>query len=96
MPSSFHPDRLENVRLADPSRSTAETARRVGSDLSNVDQAPAPEAAHQRRASAGALTTPTVGTPSSSNAIRVAQIGTPRTKFLVPSIGSTTHWRPVN
>ncbi len=25
--------------------------------------------------------------------MRVAQTGTPRTKFLVPSIGSTTHWR---
>ena len=36
------------------------------------------------------------GTPSTSSAISVAHTGTPRTKFLVPSIGSITHWRPVN
>ena len=51
-------------------------------------------AAHQRRPSAGAETRPTTGRSPSISAIRVAQIGTPRTKFLVPSIGSITHRRP--
>lgn len=45
--------------------------------------APRPFAAHQRRPSAGADTTPTTGwnpvSPASISAIRVAQTGTPRT-----------------
>ena len=45
-------------------------------------------AAHQRRPSAGAETTPATTSSPSISAIRVAQTGTPRTKFLVPSIGS--------
>ncbi len=55
--------------------------------------APVPWEAHHRRPKAGAETTPTTGTPLSTNAIRVAQTGTPRTKFFVPSIGSMTHCR---
>jgi hypothetical protein len=56
-------------------------------------QAPVPVAAHQRRPRAGAETSPRTGRRPSSNAMSVAQTGTPRTKFLVPSIGSMTHWR---
>jgi protein arginine N-methyltransferase 1 len=41
------------------------------------------------------LTTPTVGVPSCNSAIRLAHTGTPRTKFLVPSMGSITHCRPL-
>ena len=43
--------------------------------------------------SAGAETTPTVMTPSTSRPIRVAQTGMPRTKLTVPSIGSSTQRR---
>ena len=53
----------------------------------NDVNAPSPTPAHHLRPSAGALTTPTTGTPSVSSAISVAQTGTPRTKFFVPSIG---------
>ena len=52
-----------------------------------------PARAHQRRPSAGADTTPTTASSPSSSAISVAQTGTPRTKFLVPSIGSITQRR---
>ena len=55
--------------------------------------APPPRLAHQRRPKAGALTTPTTGLSPIIKAISVAQTGTPRTKFLVPSIGSTTQRR---
>jgi hypothetical protein len=41
-------------------------------------QAPCPRAPHQRRPSAGELTTPTTGSPSMASAISVPQIGTPR------------------
>lgn len=47
--------------------------------------------AHQRRPKAGAETTPVVMSGPSRSAIKVAQTGTPRTKFLVPSIGSMIH-----
>ena len=47
-----------------------------------------PVEAHQRRWSCGADTTPSTTSSSTTSAIRVAQTGTPRTKFLVPSIGS--------
>src|ERR1022692_1836314 len=50
-------------------------------------------APHHRRDSAGAETTPTVTSSSAISAISVAQTGTPRTKFLVPSIGSITQQR---
>ena len=40
--------------------------------------APAPRSAHQRRASAGADTTPSRTTPSDSSAMSVAQTGMPR------------------
>ena len=49
--------------------------------------------AHQRRPRAGAETTPVVMFGPSRIAINVAHTGTPRTKFLVPSIGSMIHWR---
>src|SRR5215472_3680859 len=55
--------------------------------------APPRRAAHQRRPSAGAVTTPTITSASSMSPIRVAQTGTPRTKFMVPSIGSITQHR---
>jgi hypothetical protein len=56
-------------------------------------QAPPSRAAHQRRLSAGALTTPTMTSSSSISPMSVAHTGTPRTKFLVPSIGSMTQQR---
>ncbi|CKQ65932.1 Uncharacterised protein [Mycobacterium tuberculosis] len=94
-PSRAHPDRLENDKLAECSSATEETDSRCGRAPSTDANAPRPRAAHHRRCSAGALTTPTDGTPSSSSAIKLAHTGTPRTKFLVPSIGSTIHCRPV-
>jgi hypothetical protein len=54
--------------------------------------------AHQRRPRAGADTRPATISPASSSAISVAQTGTPRTKFDVPSIGSMIQrrsWDPV-
>ena len=54
---------------------------------------PDPRADHHRRPSEGAETTPTTGTSPSSRAMSVAHTGTPRTKLLVPSIGSMTHRR---
>ena len=50
--------------------------------------APLPDEAHQRRCSWGAETTPSTTSSSTTSEIRVAHTGTPRTKFLVPSIGS--------
>src|ERR1700712_4603715 len=55
--------------------------------------APPSLAAHHRRCSIGADTTPTTTSSSTISEIRVAQTGTPRTKFLVPSMGSTTQRR---
>ena len=57
--------------------------------------APWPLAAAQRRVSAGAEAIPTTtsslpAASTSTRAIKVAQVGTPRIKFLVPSIGSIT------
>ena len=94
-PRSAQPDRLEKVRLDDARSATCETVIWRASPWSNATNAPWPAAAHHRRLNAGADTTPTTGTPSTSKAISVAQIGRPRTKFLVPSMGSTTHCRPV-
>ena len=67
------------------------TARRCSSDLPvqappSFDRPPAP-------VERGAETTPTTTSSSTISAIRVAQTGTPRTKFLVPSIGSITQRR---
>ena len=61
----------------------------------NLTKAPCPLAADQRLASAGALAIPTTTSSSPdvstlTSAINVAQVGTPRIKFLVPSIGSIT------
>jgi len=60
-----------------------------------VTYAPSQHDAYQRRANAGelAIQTTTSCVPSSAtstSAIRVAQVGTPRIKFLVPSMGSMT------
>ncbi len=87
-PVSEEYDRWASARSATPlTRSGLPVARDAPA------QAPVPRAAHQRRPSAGALTTPTSTEPSTRSATSVAQTGTPRTKFLVPSIGSTTHCR---
>src|SRR5215218_4762321 len=94
-PSSAQPDRLENDRLADSRSATDDTEIRRGGPPAKDVNAPSPAPAHQRRCSAGALTAPATGTPSCNRTIRVAYTGTPRTKFLVPSIGSITHWWPV-
>ena len=88
------PERLENDRLADSRSATEDTDTRRGDWPAKDAKVPSPAPAHQRRCSPGALTTPTTGTPSRNRAIRVAHTGTPRTKFLVPSIGSITHCRP--
>ena len=93
-PSFAQPDRLENDRLADSRSATEDTdTRRAGPPAKDAN-APSPAPAHQRRCNAGALTTPATGTPSCNSAINVAHTGTPRTKFLVPSIGSITHCLP--
>jgi hypothetical protein len=55
--------------------------------------APSPRHAHHRRPRAGAEMTPTVTSPASSSASSVAHTGMPRTKFFVPSIGSTIQRR---
>src|SRR5438874_7788237 len=55
--------------------------------------APFPRAAHHRRPSAGADTTPTTVSEPERSASSVAHTGAPRTKFFVPSIGSTTQQR---
>ena len=72
---------------------TSETRQRVAVSSRRPVQAPTSLAAHQRRFSAGADTRPTTGSSPSNSAISVAQTGTPRTKFLVPSIGSSTQRR---
>src|ERR671920_807447 len=79
--------------LASDSRPTPDTVQRVADSSRRPVQAPTPLAAHQRRLSAGAETRPTTGSSPSMRAMSVAQTGTPRTKFFVPSIGSSTHLR---
>ena len=74
-------------------RETSETWQAVARSRDLPVQAPPPFIAHQRRLSAGAETTPTTTSSSTIREIRLAQTGTPRTKFLVPSIGSTTQRR---
>ena len=70
---------------ASSSAATSETCSRRPSA-----NAPSPLAAHQRRPIAGADTTPTTAPWSAwVSAISVAHTGMPRTKLLVPSIGST-------
>ena len=74
---------------------TCETQIRFGAPPFTETNAPFPSLAYQRRNSAGALTTPTTTTSEPSlcfsiKPINVAQVGTPRKKFLVPSIGSIT------
>src|ERR1700676_2157597 len=94
-PRTAQPDKLEKDKLAAASSATADTLNRRGGSTPTEENAPCPAAAHQRRRKDGALMTPTTGTPSESNAISVAHTGTPRTKFLVPSMGSITHCRPL-
>src|ERR1700682_6717383 len=93
-PRTAQPDKLEKDRLPAGTSATEDTLNRRGGSTPTDANAPCPAAAHQRRRKEGALTTPTTGTPSESNALSVAHTGTPRTKFLVPSIGSITHCRP--
>ena len=71
----------------------SETWQAVARMIDLPVQAPPPFIAHQRRLSIGAETTPTTTSSSTMSAIRVAHTGTPRRKFLVPSIGSTTQRR---
>jgi hypothetical protein len=87
-PSSAQPDSDEYDRLASSSVATCDTFSARPAPPSIESHAPAPGAAHQRRCSAGADTTPTTASSPSSSPINVAHTGTPRTKFLVPSIGS--------
>ena len=61
----------------------------------NVTYAPSQHDAYQRRANAGELAIPTTtscvpSSATSTSAISVAHVGTPRIKFFVPSIGSIT------
>ena len=74
-------------------RDTFETWMRLAAARLRPDHAPEPLAAHQRRPSAGAATSPSTGISSSTNEISVAQAGTPRTKLWVPSMGSITQRR---
>ena len=60
-----------------------------------VTKAPSQHDACHRRASAGELAIPTTtscvpSSATSTSAINVAHVGTPRIKFLVPSMGSIT------
>ena len=73
--------------------STPDTDSRRAELRDRPVHAPPPDTAHQRLPSAGAETNPTTHWPSSMRPMSVAHTGTPRTKFLVPSIGSMTHWR---
>ena len=91
--SSSQPLRLEYESDASSTRAICETRNRWAADRLRPLQAPDPVAAHQRRERAGAETTPRTGESSTTNAMSVAHTGTPRTKFLVPSMGSTTHRR---
>ena len=72
---------------------TCETRQRVADSSRRPVHAPTSFAAHQRLFSAGAETRPTTGSSPSNSEISVAHTGTPRTKFLVPSIGSSTQRR---
>src|SRR2546422_636810 len=58
------------------------------------ENAPNPRAACQRAPSAGALATPATTSPSASMASRVPKTGMPRTKLIVPSMGSTISLAP--
>ena len=62
---------------------------------SPLAQAPSPFRAQNSSPLAGLKTTPVVTRPSSSSAMRTAQKGMWRTKFLVPSMGSMIHRREV-
>ncbi|KMK72998.1 hypothetical protein ACJ65_08330 [Kocuria rhizophila] len=58
---------------------TEETESRCACESERPVKAPEPAAAHQRRFSAGAETTPTTTSPSSTRPMSVAHTGTPRT-----------------
>ncbi len=95
--SATSPTRDTERRFGAGAPTASAGASDVAGDPTATDfHAPEPSAAHQRRPNAGADTTPTTGTPSTSSAISVAHTGTPRTKFFVPSMGSMTHWRPAS
>src|SRR5918999_3464450 len=92
-PCSSQPLRLEYDSDASARVVTDETWQRVALARLRPVQEPPSRAAHQRRLSDGAETTPTTTPSYSIRAISVAQTGTPRTKFLVASIGSITQHR---
>src|SRR6478735_5458001 len=92
-PRSSHPCREEYDSEASSSRRTSETWQRLALSNERPVQAPLPFDAHQRRFSSGADTTPSTTSSSTTSEISVAHTGTPRTKFLVPSIGSITQRR---
>ena len=79
LPSSRQPPSEEYAREASASEDTAETRQRVAADRLRPVHAPVPTAAHQRRPSAGAETTPATTSSPSMRAIKVAHTGTPRT-----------------
>src|SRR5699024_3092162 len=91
---SVQPPREEKATEASAGLETWETVSCFGSPH-QTRKAPAPFDAYQRRRSAGAETTETTASASSKSVISVAHTGPPRAQFLVPSIGSITHWRPV-
>lgn len=91
MPWLSQPVRLEYDSEASDRLVTDDVWIRCADDSARPVHAPEPTVAHHRRPSAGAETTPSTGIPPSTRAISVAQTGTPRTKFFVPSMGSTIH-----
>src|SRR3954452_22356035 len=92
-PRSSHPESDAYDSEASSRRETSETWHAEALSNDRPVQAPCSVDAHHRRFSNGAETTPTTTSSSTMSEISVAHTGTPRTKILVPSIGSTTHWR---
>src|SRR3954453_13710770 len=92
-PRSSQPESDAYDSEASSRRETSETWHAEALSSDRPVKAPGPGDAHHRRFSNGAETTPTTTSSSTMSEISVAHTGTPRTKFLVPSIGSTTHWR---
>ena len=76
-------------------RSTEDTEMRRARHRANDVNAPSPRAGPPSALQRGRADHSDDGTPSCSSAINVAHTGTPRTKFLVPSIGSITHCLPL-
>ena len=100
-PSASQPWLWVMLTCASARSSTVDTT--IGRSSPNtLIEAPSPSPPHQRRPSAGADTTPMTAPRSMCvSAIKVAQIGMPRTNPDVPSIGSITHrhgepWSPAS